>query len=135
MQEQVIRHLTEHGADIYISAAALSDFAPVKFKGKIPSGKELSIDLKTLPKLLDTVMSQYKPVTVAFKMGWDTESAAKTLIKKGATMVVANTPDAMGSEHGSFVLYTKDHMLTVNGSKEEAAVAIWNALIPGKTEG
>jgi hypothetical protein len=41
----------------------------------------------------------------------------------------------MGSEHGSFVLYTKDHMLTVNGSKEEAAVAIWNALIPGKTEG
>lgn len=135
MQEQVIRHLTEHGADIYISAAALSDFAPVKFKGKIPSGKEQSIDLKTLPKLLDKVMSRYKPVTVAFKMGWNTESAAKTLIKKGATMVVANTPDAMGSKQGTFVLYTKEQMLTVNGTKEEAAVAIWNALIPGKPDG
>jgi phosphopantothenoylcysteine decarboxylase / phosphopantothenate---cysteine ligase len=135
MQKQVISHLAEHGADIYISAAALSDFAPVKSKGKIPSGKERSIGLKPLPKLLDKVMSQYKPVTVAFKMGWDTESAAKSLLIKGARMVVANTPDAMGSERGSFVLYTKDQMLTVKGTKEEAAVAIWNALISDKQDG
>jgi phosphopantothenoylcysteine decarboxylase/phosphopantothenate--cysteine ligase len=132
MQEQVTGYLAEHGADIYISAAALSDFAPVPFKGKIPSGKERSIKLITLPKLLDTVIAQYKPVTVAFKMGWDTERAVKSLLARGTAMVVANTPDAMGSDHGSFVLHTKDTTRTVTGTKEEVAVAILNALMPVK---
>jgi len=44
-------------------------------------------------------------------------------------MVVCNTPDAMGSDRGIFVLETKNGSETVDGTKEEAAIAIWNAVL------
>jgi hypothetical protein len=49
-------------------------------------------------------------------------------------MVVTNTPEAMGNDRGEFVLHTKDGTITVNATKEEAAVAIWNTLLAGQQE-
>jgi len=129
MNTLVTRHLSKSGAEIYISAAAISDFAPVKVKGKIPSGKACSIDLAPLPKLLDEVISKFKPFTVAFKLDWDSERMARDLLKRGVAVVVCNTPDTMGSDRGEFVVRTKDQSETIKGSKEEAAIAIWNSLL------
>jgi phosphopantothenoylcysteine decarboxylase/phosphopantothenate--cysteine ligase len=129
MRQGVISMLTERRADIYISAAAISDFAPDPFRGKIPSGERQKIDLAPLPKLLDEVLSQHIPVTVAFKLGWNTETKTQDLLKKGVYMVVSNTPDVMGKERGAFILHTKSGAMSVDGTKDEAAVAIWESLI------
>jgi len=129
MHKQVTGILSKRGAEIYISAAAISDFEPAKVHGKILSGKARSIELTPLPKLLDEVISKYKPVTVAFKLGWDSEKKARDLLNRGAVMVVCNTPDAMGSDRAIFVLQTKERSETINGTKEEAAIAIWNSLL------
>jgi hypothetical protein len=40
----------------------------------------------------------------------------------------------MGNDRGEFVLQTKDGTMTVNATKEEAAVAIWNTLLAGQQE-
>ena len=134
MHDGVLRCCSEDGADIYISASAISDFAPVRVQGKIPSGKARSLDLTPLPKLLDEVMVQYRPLTVAFNLGRDTGSKVQELLTRGAFMVVTNTAEAMGNDRGEFVLQTKDGTMTVNAIKEEAAVAIWNTLLAGQQE-
>ncbi len=134
MHDGVLRCCSEYGADIYISAAAISDFAPVREQGKIPSGKARILHLAPLPKLLGTVIKQYKPLTVAFSVGGETGSKVPGLLTRGASMVVTNTPEAMGNDRGEFVLHTKDGTITVNATKEEAAVAIWNTLLAGQQE-
>ncbi|MDN7023568.1 bifunctional phosphopantothenoylcysteine decarboxylase/phosphopantothenate--cysteine ligase CoaBC [Methanoculleus sp. FWC-SCC1] len=128
MREAVLRQCHEEGVDIYISAAAISDYAPERREGKIPSGEAQNIRLNPLPKLLDAVIRACRPVTVAFKLGWDAEEQAAAMLGKGAAMVVANTPPAMGAAEGSFVLVTKDGREPVTGSKEEVAAAIWARL-------
>src|SRR5512136_3079993 len=56
MRRAVHQYFSEESAEIYISAAAISDFAPEKVTGKIPSGSPRQIILKPLPKLLAEVM-------------------------------------------------------------------------------
>ncbi|MGD1004173.1 MAG: bifunctional phosphopantothenoylcysteine decarboxylase/phosphopantothenate--cysteine ligase CoaBC [Methanoregulaceae archaeon] len=129
MHDQVISILENAGTDIYISAAAISDFAPIQVKGKIVSGKSYTIELDPLPKLIDEVITKYKPITVAFKLGWKTAIKAQEFFNKGITMVVTNTPDVMGSDGGEFVLLTTDNNTTISGSKEVVAATIWNVLI------
>ncbi len=129
MREAVLRCCREGGVDVYISAAAISDYAPERREGKIPSGEVQTIRLNPLPKLLDEVMAICRPVTVAFKLGWDAEEQAAAMLGKGAAMVVANAPPTMGAAEGSFVLVTNDGRETVTGSKEEVAAAIWARLL------
>ncbi len=128
MREAVLQCCREEGVDIYVSAAAISDYAPERREGKIPSGTAQTIRLEPLPKLLDEVMASCRPVTVAFKLGWDAEEQAAAMLDKGAAMVVANAPPTMGAAEGSFVLVTKDGREPVAGSKEEVAAAIWARL-------
>lgn len=119
-----------HGADIYISAAAISDFAPKKIEGKIPSGKQTHIDLTPLPKLLEDVAGSYSPRIVAFKLGRAEEEKAKEMLATGTIeMVLVNTPETMGSEEGEYTLMTKDLTSILRGTKEEIAAAIWKKLL------
>jgi phosphopantothenoylcysteine decarboxylase/phosphopantothenate--cysteine ligase len=114
------------GADIYISAAAISDFAPRKIEGKIPSGKKAHLDLEPLPKLLDEVVKKYSPRTIAFKLGRDQEKKASEMIAKGGiTMVLVNAPESMGSEQGDYTLLMQGDTSVLSGDKDEIAVAIW----------
>jgi phosphopantothenoylcysteine decarboxylase / phosphopantothenate---cysteine ligase len=132
MRSAVIRVLKEqNGADIYISAAAISDFSPRKKAGKIPSGKPARIDLEPLPKLLDTVVKQYRPFTVAFKIGRSPEAKAKTLIRQGASMVLMNYPETMGSSEGTYDLLYGGSVTRIAGSKEEISVQVWNEILRG----
>jgi phosphopantothenoylcysteine decarboxylase/phosphopantothenate--cysteine ligase len=129
MREEVHRIFRDEGADIYVSAAAISDFSPERVKGKIRSGAPATLDLEPLPKLLDEVMGSYHPVTIAFKMGRDEEGAAKALLDRGVEIVVVNTPDAMGAPEADVIILSRDGRRAANGSKEEVAAAIWTALL------
>ena len=128
MRRAVRRCFSKDGADIYISAAAISDFAPKKYPGKIPSGKKTSLELSPLPKLLDEVIRDFAPVTVAFKIGRDTETQARTMLKNGVTAVLTNTPETMGSREGEYILFTGRKKKTLRGSKDAIAHEFWKDL-------
>jgi len=118
------------GADIYISAAAISDFAPIKTEGKIPSGKKTTIDLEPLPKLLDEVVTNYSPRVIAFKLGRNEEEKARDMIASGGIeIVLVNTPETMGSEQGEYTLMMRDHTSIIRGTKEEIAAATWEKMV------
>ncbi len=131
MREAVLRVMGEAGADIYISAAAISDFSPKRVKGKIPSGKTTSIELLPSPKLLDEVSSKFSPVTIAFKLGRNEEAKAREMIARGTEMVMINAPETMGSESGEYVLMSSADSTPVSGTKEEIAAAVWDRIIRG----
>ncbi|MFA6225478.1 MAG: bifunctional phosphopantothenoylcysteine decarboxylase/phosphopantothenate--cysteine ligase CoaBC [Methanoregula sp.] len=114
------------GVDIYISAAAISDFAPRKINGKIPSGKKAHLDLEPLPKLLNDVVKKYSPRTIAFKLGRDQKKKATEMISKGGiTMVLVNAPETMGNERGEYTLLMQGDTSVLSGDKDEIAVVIW----------
>ncbi|MDD1719712.1 MAG: bifunctional phosphopantothenoylcysteine decarboxylase/phosphopantothenate--cysteine ligase CoaBC, partial [Methanoregulaceae archaeon] len=129
MRSAVLGICREQGADYYISAAAVSDFAPVRQKGKIPSGRPVTIVLEPLEKIIDEVVAMCHPVTVAFKMGWDEEKRAEAMLSSGIRMVVVNTPEAMGAAAGEFVIMTAGGKQRVKGSKEEVSTSVWDALV------
>jgi len=130
MRSAVLRHLrSRHGTDIYISAAAISDFAPRRTEGKIPSGSPAQVDLVPLPKLLDDVIAKYSPFTIAFKIGRKPEAQAKALLDMGASFVLLNHPETMGSTIGDYELLGRDSTLKISGTKEEIAERIWSEIL------
>jgi phosphopantothenoylcysteine decarboxylase/phosphopantothenate--cysteine ligase len=129
MRCAVHRCFTESGADIYITAAAISDFAPKRVKGKIPSGKPVNLLLKPLPKLLTEVIQNYHSLIIAFKLGKAPEKMAEEMIAQGVEMVLMNTIESMGSTQGEYRLLTRNGELPLKGTKEEIAYGIWNAVI------
>ena len=129
MRSAVHRCLSKEGADIYISAAAISDFAPKRVPGKIPSGKPVNLELKPLKKLLTEVIQDYGPLTIAFKLGNKPEKMAKAMITHGVAMVLMNAPGSMGSSRGEYVLLTKSQKKPLSGTKDEISAAIWEAVI------
>ncbi len=128
MHEAVLRRLAGEGADIYVSAAAISDFAPQRIEGKIPSGSPIRIELVPLPNLIRKVAGK-GPFVVGFKLGSDAELRAGELLDAGASIVVCNGPDAMGAQSGEFVLVTREDRTVVTATKEEAAARIWQAVL------
>lgn len=129
MREAVHRCFsTGGGADIYISAAAISDFAPKKYKGKIPSGKKTRLELEPLPKLLDEVIRQWAPLTVAFKLGTAPEKQAEQMLTKGVAAVLMNSPKTMGSPAGEYTFLSARGHSRLKGSKDAVAHAFWNEM-------
>jgi phosphopantothenoylcysteine decarboxylase/phosphopantothenate--cysteine ligase len=129
MRVAVHRCLSKEGTDIYISAAAISDFAPKKVPGKIPSGSPVKLELVPLTKLLTEVMQEYNPLTIAFKLGHNQEKMAKAMIKQGVAMVLMNTHESMGTASGEYVLLTKNEKTPLSGTKDEISLAIWKVII------
>jgi phosphopantothenoylcysteine decarboxylase/phosphopantothenate--cysteine ligase len=117
------------GADIYISAAALSDFAPKRYKGKIPSGKKTSLELEPLPKLLDEVIHTWAPRTVAFKLGKSPEKQSEQMLEQGVIAVLMNSPETMGSHDGDYTLLTGKGRVHLQGSKDAVARAFWKEMM------
>jgi phosphopantothenoylcysteine decarboxylase/phosphopantothenate--cysteine ligase len=129
MHDQVLAWIRGSGADIYVSAAAISDYAPVPVHGKIPSGrKKITIQCEPLPKLLNEVVTMPVPVIIAFKLGYDTAAAARTMISGGVSLVVTNRPESVGADSGEYVLISKHGRTAFSGSKEECAARIYQAI-------
>jgi phosphopantothenoylcysteine decarboxylase / phosphopantothenate---cysteine ligase len=129
MREAVHHFFSEGGgADMYISAAAISDFAPKKYPGKIPSGKKVTVELDPLPKLLGEVIREYAPVTVAFKIGAAPEKQSKQMLKKGVAAVLMNPTTTMGSREGEYTLLSATGQRTMKGPKEAIAHWFWKEI-------
>ena len=129
MRRAVHRCFSEGGADIYVSAAAISDFAPRRVKGKIPSGKPVNLFLEPLPKVLSEVIERYNSFIIAFKLGRTPKKMAQAMIAQGVAMILINTPESMGSKEGEYILLTTNGELPLSGTKDEIAHAIWNAVL------
>lgn len=130
MRTAVLSHLKENKrTDIYISAAAISDFAPEKRDTKIPSGKPATIRLDPLPKLLDEVLAKYSPIVVAFKLEREPEKKAKAMIEKGVSLVLMNPPKTMGSTHGDYVQLSAQGRVPCSGTKDEIAAIVWETIL------
>lgn len=128
LREAVLACGEADGIDIYVSAAAISDFAPHRSPGKIPSGAPTTLALEPQPKVLDEVIARFTPFAIAFKLAEDADARAGGLLERGAALVVANTPESMGAESGTFALHSPNGIRVVEGSKEEVAAAIWSSV-------
>jgi phosphopantothenoylcysteine decarboxylase/phosphopantothenate--cysteine ligase len=130
MREAVLGTLAhDGGTDIYISAAAISDFAPDIRKGKIPSGSPATISLDPLPKLITEVMGRFHPFTVAFKIDRTPKTGARALLAQGVAMVLMNQPETMGSTDGSYTLIDARGTMDLQGTKAKVAADFFAALI------
>ena len=131
MRKAVLSRLKrDKGTDFYISAAAISDFAPVVVEGKIRSGKPATIALKPLPKLLGEVVEKYHPFTIAFKLDRSPEKAARSMHASGIAMVLMNPPSTMGSSEGRYALLDDRGTMILEGAKEEIARQVFLRLLP-----
>lgn len=129
MRDAVHHACAERIPDLYISAAAISDFAPEYQKGKLRSGHSLSLPLHPLPKLIDEVISRYSIPVIAFKLGGDEEERAEILLHKGASLVVINGPETMGSDTTEAVISGSSGREQVKGTKRELAERIWERVL------
>jgi phosphopantothenoylcysteine decarboxylase/phosphopantothenate--cysteine ligase len=129
MRAAVLQALSDTGGvDLYISAAAISDFAPKAVTGKIPSGKPVSLELEPLPKLLDEVIRKWAPAVIAFKLGTAQEKKAEAMLRRGIAMVLVNTPETMGSSSGEYHQVTQDGTVLLRGTKDDIARIVWETV-------
>lgn len=131
MREAVLRTCNQEKPDLYVSAAAISDFAPEKFRGKLRSGETRKITLHPLPKLLDEVITGQGIPSIAFKVGREEEEPARELLRKGAVMVVVNGPETMGSPEGEIMIMDQGSRINLSGTKEDLAAALWDRILAG----
>ncbi|MFY9638894.1 MAG: bifunctional phosphopantothenoylcysteine decarboxylase/phosphopantothenate--cysteine ligase CoaBC [Methanobacterium sp.] len=142
MQSALIKLLPEN--DIFISAAAVSDFTvektSIEKKGKISSEENLTVNLKPSPKLLNSVKKiNPKIFLVGFKAEYNvTEEelvlmARKRIETSGADFIVANDVSMAEAGFGSDknqVIIVDDETFTVPlTSKKEIAKNIITMII------
>lgn len=127
MHDAVLKEADD--ADYYISAAAISDFAPEYYSGKIKSGSEILIKLKPLDKLISKLSG--KNIKIAgFKLGDDSlEKGREMLNQDNVILSAANRPSVMGSENAEYIFIKKDREIEFSGTKEEAAHQLWQNLL------
>ena len=131
MTETVLEELGK-GYDIFISAAAISDFTVKPSKEKIKSGKEVALKLKPAPKLIREARRKYPDLKIiGFKA--ETGICEDELIKRARSsmetlslsMVVANdvSSGGMGTEDNEVYLIDGG-IKRVSGTKREIAANI-----------
>jgi phosphopantothenoylcysteine decarboxylase/phosphopantothenate--cysteine ligase len=108
MQKVVNEQVANH--DVFISAAAVSDFIPVNMErlGKIPSSEDLTLKLEKAPKIINEVKKKNSSIfLVGFKAEYDMsdeeliKSARKKMKESGANLIVANDVSTEGGGFGS----------------------------------
>jgi len=120
------------GYDIFISAAAISDFIVNPSKEKIKSGKDIVLKLKPAPKLIKEARGKYPDLKIiGFKA--ETGVSEDELIKRARSsmetlslsMVVANdvSSGGMGTEDNDVYLIDSG-IRCVSGTKREIAAKI-----------
>lgn len=127
MHAAVIDCISKNKPDIYISAAAISDYAPEQYSGKIESKEpQVTLTLHLLPKLLPRTFSFQIPTIVSFKLGENAREDAYQILMNTPeiAMIIANAANNMGGSSGTVHLLSRTKETTVHGSKEILADAI-----------
>jgi phosphopantothenoylcysteine decarboxylase / phosphopantothenate---cysteine ligase len=132
MQIELEKNLIEY--DIFISAAAVSDFTVEKQESKISSSDNLTLRLKPATKIINKA-KEYNPglYLVGFKAEYDVsndqlvDSAKKRMIESGADLMVANDVSLEGAGFGSDqnkVILVDDEVWDVPLSTKEEIAAL-----------
>ena len=114
--------------DAILVPAALSDFIPIKNKGKISSDKIPEIKLKRAKKCIEMIRRKHNGILCTFKL----ESGLKDndLIEKGKNLlkisdfVIANHSDVLGNEKTRLAIITKKDTIWIENSKNIASKSI-----------
>lgn len=136
MQGAVIEQARVH--DVFISAAAVSDFIPVNEEGvtKISSSEGMTLKLKKAPKIINKVKEANSDIfLVGFKAEYGISkeeliySSQRKMEESGADMVVANDVSKEGAGFGSednevFIVSNKEVIQVPLTSKSEIASKI-----------
>ena len=112
--------------DCIILCAAIGDYLPKKYKGKIPSGKKkLIVELSPTPKIIQAIKSKAPKVKlIAFKV----EQSKKTVEKKAFELLqknkldaaIGNTVSAFGKDENEiWIVDKRGKNLHKKGKKEE----------------
>lgn len=136
MTEAVLNEL-KRGYDIFICAAAISDYTVDKVPNKIPSGKNLTLPLKPVPKLIGLVREQYPDLPmVGFKA--ETNVATDVLVDRAKSLrdairldlIVANDVGKGGIGEDENEVYIIDKGIAhVKGSKRDVAKKVIDAIV------
>ena len=131
MGDAVYAFCDKNPVDFYLSAAAVSDFAPERVPGKIPSGDPVTLHLTPLPKIIEGIRKKTgrDAIIVAFKVGSDAESKARLMLDHGIDLVVVNPPEMMGAEGGTFVILTRQGRDEIRCTKQQLAGELWKRLL------
>jgi phosphopantothenoylcysteine decarboxylase/phosphopantothenate--cysteine ligase len=130
---QAVLSEVEKGCDIFINAAAISDYTVDTHSEKIKSGQELHLALKNVPKLTDIVRAKYPNLfIVCFKA--ETHTTPDALIECARSipvdLVVANdvTFQGMGTEDNEIYI-VNSQVERHQGSKALLAEKIVDAIV------
>nr|WP_230972430.1 bifunctional phosphopantothenoylcysteine decarboxylase/phosphopantothenate--cysteine ligase CoaBC [Archaeoglobus neptunius] len=136
MMNAVLREI-ESGCDLFVSAAAASDFTAEMEERKIKTAPELVLRLKETPKIIKEVRKVYKGDIIGFKAetGLSDEELLRVAMEKmecdKLSMVVANDvlERGMGTEDTRVLILTEKRQDWVEGHKLGVAEKIVQAYI------
>lgn len=139
MNEKALEIIPEF--DIFVSAAAVSDFSPVIVENsKISSDSKLELELKPNPKIINQIKQKNPDIfLVGFKAEYNVpeneliESAKKQIANSDADLVVANDVSIGGSGFGSdenkVILVDNEVKKIPLTSKKEIAKILWDKIL------
>lgn len=125
--------LVQGPVELFLMAAAVSDWAPVRHKGKLASdGHEIVVRMSPVPKILPTLRDRCgdKSVLVGFKLVSGVTEAAllaaagKQIREARTDWCVANDLRRIGDRHPVHVVGKDASVTTHDGTKDEVAQAI-----------
>ncbi len=138
MQNALEENLIDH--DVFISAAAVSDFTVEKQESKITSSNDLTLKLKTATKIINQA-KEYNPglYLVGFKADYGVypdeliESTKKRMMESGADLMVANDVAVegagFGSDHNKVILVDDEVWDIPLSTKEEIAALVIGRIV------
>ncbi len=121
--------------DVIMVCAAIADYLPKKYKGKISSGKNrLTIECFPASKIIKKILEVApKSKIIAFKVEENKKDlkkeALKLLTRNNLDVVVANTISAFGTDENEILIINKKgKSIAKKGRKEELAEYILDAI-------
>jgi phosphopantothenoylcysteine decarboxylase/phosphopantothenate--cysteine ligase len=123
------------GCDIFVSAAAISDYTVEAADSKIQSGQDLVLEMQKVPKLVDKVRDAAPDAfIVGFKAetGLDRDALADeargVMERAGLDLMVANDASVMGDDETRVEILTEDWGETAEGDKRDVARSVLDAV-------
>jgi phosphopantothenoylcysteine decarboxylase/phosphopantothenate--cysteine ligase len=123
------------GCDIFVSAAAISDYTVEAADSKIQSGQDLVLEMQKVPKLVDKVRDAAPD---AFIVGFKAETglnrdaladeARGVMERAGLDLMVANDASVMGDDETRVEILTEDWGETAEGDKRDVARSVLDAV-------
>jgi phosphopantothenoylcysteine decarboxylase/phosphopantothenate--cysteine ligase len=123
------------GCDIFVSAAAISDYTVEAANTKIESGQDLVLEMEKVPKLIDKAREAApEAFIVGFKAetGLDRDALAEeargVMDRADLDLMVANDASVMGDDGTSVEILTEDQGESARGDKREVARTVLDAV-------